>query len=109
MNPLRQRMIEDLRIKNFSPRTIETYVSRVALFAKHFRRSPERLGREEIRAYQLHLIEKKVSWSTFNQTICALRFFSGVTLKSRTVVEQLQFARQEHDHIKRQVKLASER
>ncbi len=94
MNPLRQRMIEDLRIKNFSPRTVETYVSRVALFAKHFGRSPERLGPEEIRAYQLHLIEKKVSWSTFNQTVCALRFFYRVTLKSSVAVEQLQFARQ---------------
>jgi integrase/recombinase XerD len=80
MTPLRQRFVEDLRVRNRSPRTMERYVSLVARFAKHFGRSPEALGPEEVRAYQLHLIERRVSWSYFNQTVCALRFLYGKTL-----------------------------
>jgi hypothetical protein len=68
MTPLRQRFIDDLRLRNYSPRTIETYVLRVAQFAKHFGRSPELLGPKELRRYQEHLVGRQVSWSTFNQT-----------------------------------------
>jgi hypothetical protein len=55
MTPLRRRYIEDLRVRNKSPRTIETYVLRVIQFAKHFKLSPEKLGPKEVRAYQQHL------------------------------------------------------
>jgi len=80
VSPLRQRFIDDLRLRNYSPRTIETYVGRVAHVAKHFGRSPDTLGPDDIRAFQLHLLERKVSWSLFNQTVCALRFLFGTTL-----------------------------
>src|SRR6478672_10321282 len=80
MSPLRQRFVDDLRLRNYSPRTIERYVALVARFAKHFGKSPELLGSEEMRAFQLHLLAKKVSWSLFNQAVCALRFFYGKTL-----------------------------
>jgi integrase/recombinase XerD len=80
MTPLRQRFVDDLRLRNYSPRTIEIYVAHVARFAKHFGRSPDTLGAEEMRAFQLHLLERKVSWSQFNQAVCALRFFYGKTL-----------------------------
>src|SRR5262249_35424314 len=80
MTPLRQRLIDDLRLRNYSPRTIEAYVAGVARLARHFGRSPDQLGPEEIRTFQLHLLERKVSWSQFNQITCALRFFYGVTL-----------------------------
>src|SRR5215831_15194741 len=50
MTPLRQRLVEDLRLRNYSPRTIEIYVAHVARFAKHFGRSPDQLGPEEMRA-----------------------------------------------------------
>ena len=86
MTPLRQRLIDDLRLRNYSPRTIRSYVAGVARFARHFGRSPDLLGPEEIRAFQLHLLERKVSWSQFNQTVCALRFFYAITLGR---VEQL--------------------
>jgi hypothetical protein len=55
VTPLRQRMIEDMRIRNFAESTQDQYVGRVAAFAKHFGRSPEQLGLEEIRAFQVHL------------------------------------------------------
>ena len=65
-----QRMIEDMKLKNLSTRTINAYVSRVSFFARHFRRSPEYLGRDDVRSYLLQLIqEKKVSWSVYNQTL----------------------------------------
>jgi len=80
MTPLRQRFIDDLRLRNYARRTIDTYVSQVAAFAKHFGRSPERLGADDIRAYQLHLLQRRVSWSSFNQAVCALRFLYRTTL-----------------------------
>ena len=80
MTPLRQRFIDDLRLRNYAQRTIDTYVSRVACFAKPFGRSPELLGPQEIRTFQLHLLERRVSWSSFNQAVCALRFLYGTTL-----------------------------
>ena len=80
MTPLRQRYLDDLRLRNYAPRTIDTYVKRVAAFAKHFGRSPELLGPEEVRAFQLHLLERGLSWSSFNQAVCALRFLYGITL-----------------------------
>ena len=80
MTPLRQRFRDDLRLRNYAPRTIDTYVGRVAQFALHFGRSPELLGPEEVRAFQLHLIQRGVSWSSFNQAVCALRFLYRTTL-----------------------------
>jgi integrase/recombinase XerD len=80
MTPLRQRFIDDLRLRNYARRTIDTYVGRVACFAKHFGRSPELLGPKEVRDFQLHLLERRVSWSSFNQAVCALRFLYGTTL-----------------------------
>ena len=80
MTPLRQRLVDDLRVRNYSPRTIKAYVAGVARFARHFGRSPELLGPEEVRAFQVHLVDAKVSWSLFNQTMCALRFLYRTTL-----------------------------
>jgi integrase/recombinase XerD len=81
MTPLRRRMIEDMRLRNLSSRTIETYVDRVAAFARHFGTSPEHLGTEHIRAYLLHLVEEGASWPRFIQTRSALRFLYRTTLK----------------------------
>jgi len=80
MTPLRQRFLDDLRLRNYARRTIEAYVSQVAAFARHFGRSPELLGADDVRAYQLHLLQRRVSWSSFNQAVCALRFLYRTTL-----------------------------
>jgi integrase/recombinase XerD len=90
MTPLRRRMIDDMNLKNLSPRTIEAYISRVGSFARHFGRSPEQLTRDDVRAYLLHLVqEKKVSWSVYNQTLAALRYLYEVTLGRNDVLERI--------------------
>lgn len=95
MTALRQRMIADLRIRNYSPRTIECYTERVSAFARHFGKSPTELGPEHIRAYQTVMVERKrVSWTLLNQTVCALRFLYGTTLQRPGLIEQIPFARQ---------------
>jgi integrase/recombinase XerD len=87
MTPLRRRMIEDMKLKNLAPRTIEIYTGRVVAFARHFGRSPDALGREEVRSFLLHLVqEKHVSWSVYNQTVAALRFLYEVTLDRQGVM-----------------------
>src|SRR5206468_3439455 len=81
MTPLRQRMIEDMGVRNLAEGTQKVYVDRVAQFAKHFGKSPELLGPEDIRSYQVYLVQqKKVSWSVLNLSVCALRFLYRITL-----------------------------
>jgi site-specific recombinase XerD len=65
----------------------------VALFARHFGRSPDLLGPQEVRAYQQHLLARQVSWSMFNQSVCALRFLYNVTLGRADVIRHLPFAK----------------
>lgn len=77
-------MLEDLHIRNYSPSTVECYIREVAEFAKHFGKSPEHLGPEEIRSWQLFLLnEKKVKISSYFQAVCALRFFYCTTLSRK--------------------------
>jgi site-specific recombinase XerD len=74
-------MLDDLRIRNYAASTVECYIRSVAAFAKHFRKSPDQLGPEEIRQYQLFLLnEKKVKLATYIQAVAALRFFYRNTL-----------------------------
>jgi len=95
MTALRQRMIADLRIRNYSPRTIECYTQCVIAFARHFGTSPTELGPEDIRAYQTFLVQTKhASWTAFNQTVCALRFLYRITLQRPGVIEHIPFPRQ---------------
>jgi len=93
MTPLRRRFVEDLSLGNYSPRTIECYVSHVARFAAHFQRSPELLGAEEVRSFQLHLLKQRVSWSVFNQTVCALKALYRRTLKRADVVTAITYGK----------------
>jgi integrase/recombinase XerD len=96
MTPLRQRMLEELQRRNYSPKTIRLYLRHVAEFAKHFHRSPDQLGAEDIRQYQLFLIrEKKLAWSSYNQIVCALRFFYAKTLKRAFLLQEIPFPRME--------------
>ena len=97
MTPLRQKMIDDLRLRGHSPRTIEAYVSAVKGYARFHKRSPDRLGPEAVREYQLHLINSGASWSRFNQVVCALKFLYRVTLKVEWPVEEVPYGRKRRD------------
>jgi len=96
MTPLRKRMLEDLQIRHYSPNTIRAYIRGVAQFAKHFGKSPELLGAEHIREYQLHLIKKTGgSLSSYIQTVCSLRFLYTNTLHRQVAVERIPLPRYE--------------
>jgi len=96
VTPLRQRMLEDLQIRRYSPTTIRIYLRCIAEFAQHFGKPPDRLSAEHIRQYQLFLIkEKKVSRPTFIQVVCALRFFYTHTLNRKVSMERIPFPRRE--------------
>src|SRR5215475_2552674 len=90
MTPLRQRMWEDLQLRNYSAHTMRAYLHCVADFAKHFGTSPAHLGPEQVRIHQLFLIqEKQRAWPTVVQAVCALRFFYRVTLKRPGMIEYI--------------------
>lgn len=94
MSKLRQRMIQDMKIRNYSPSTIKVYVNRVAKFALYFNQSPDKLSIEHIREFQRYLVEdKRCSWSQLNQTVCALRFFYKVCLDSPAMIESIPYAK----------------
>lgn len=81
MTPLRQRMLDDMRVRNLAPGTQQAYIRTVAAFAKHFGKSPDLLGPDEVRTYLLHLLEDRgLSASSLTGVFCALRFFYRVTL-----------------------------
>ena len=82
MTSLRQRMIEDMQVRNLAIGTQDSYVRHVSLFARHFNKSPELLGPEQIRAYQVYLTnEKKLATASITIAVSALRFLYRVTLK----------------------------
>lgn len=94
--PLRERMRSLLRTRNYSQRTEKTYITAVARFARHFRRSPELIGREEIEQYQIWLRdEQRISATALNQTICALKFLYKEVLGRSDQVERIVYARRE--------------
>ena len=90
MTPVRQRMTEDMQVRNLSPHTQTSYVQQVSLFARYFGKSPELLGPEEIRAYQVYLTnEKKLATSSILIAVSALRFLYKVTLHRDWTLEDI--------------------
>lgn len=90
MSPLRKRMIEDMRMRDYSEHTISAYVSAVYRLAAFYRKSPDKLGREQIRAFLLDLVEeKKAAWSYYKQVLAALRYFYRYVLRRGEVVEDI--------------------
>ena len=90
MTPLRQRMTEDMQVRNLSPCTQTSYVQQVSLFAHYFDRSPDELGPEDIRAYQVYLTnEKKLMPGSVLIAVAALRFLYKVSLKKNWTFEEV--------------------
>jgi integrase/recombinase XerD len=91
MSPLRRRMIEDMTIRKFAPKTQHDYLQRVKNFAAYLGRSPDTANFEDLRRYQLHLAGSGAGVPTLNQTISTLRFFFKVTLGRPDIVERTAF------------------
>jgi site-specific recombinase XerD len=87
-------MIDDMTNRNLSPATQRSYIHAVSKFSQYFRRSPDRLGLEDVRAHQVHLASKGLAWASLNQVVCALRFSYGVTLGEATIPERIAYARE---------------
>ena len=96
MTPLRQRFLDELARRNYSPRTVEAYLAGVVRLVRHTRRPPDQVSPDDLRAFQLHLVGRQVSWSLFNQTTCALRFFYAHVLQRPQFVPHIPFGRRVH-------------
>jgi integrase len=93
MTPLRQRFLDDLRLRNYSPRTVEAYLAAVVKLTRHFGTAPDQLSPEQVRQFQLQLVARRVSFSQLNQVTAGLRFFYAVTLGRPDVVHPIAYAR----------------
>ena len=94
LNKYIKRMAEDMQLRNFADATIDAYTYHADKFCQHFGKTADKLGPEQIREYQLFLVnEKKVGWSTFNQAVCGLRFLYQVTLKKPWTIQHIPFGK----------------
>ena len=90
MTALRQRMTEDMQVRNLALNTQTSYVQQVSLFARHFNKSPEELGPEDIRSYQVYLTnERKLAPGSVLIAVAALRFLYKVSLKKDWTFEDV--------------------
>jgi integrase/recombinase XerD len=90
MTSLRQRMTEDMQVRNLALNTQTCYVQQVSLFARHFNKSPEQLGPEDIRSYQVYLTnEKKLAPGSILIAVAAMRFLYKVSLKKDWTFEDV--------------------
>src|ERR1700680_286753 len=82
MTSLRKRMTEDMQVRNLALNTQESYLQQVSQFARYFNKSPELLGPEDIRTYQVYLTnEKKLAPGSILIAVSALRFLYKTSLK----------------------------
>jgi integrase/recombinase XerD len=95
MTALRQRMLEDMQLRNFSPHTQGAYIRAVEQFTRYFRQPPETLSVQHARQFLLYLVqERKVSWSCYNQIRAGLIFFFRITLARNESIDGVPCARQ---------------
>ena len=89
VSPLRQRMIDDMRLRKLGPKTQKQYLRAVEKFAKFFGRSPDLASAEDLRHFQLHMVDEGVSAITINTTITGLRFLFDLTLDRPEVMKKM--------------------
>ena len=101
ITPLRQRMLDDMKLRNMATGTRRSYVRSVAGFSAFHRRSPDELTLEDVRDYQLHLVARGLKASSICPIMSALRFFYGVTLGNREAAAEIPLPRiKDMEHIK---------
>ena len=90
MTPLRQLMIEEMKIRNYSPRTISQYAGHVSRLARYYGKSPDQLNQEQIRRYLVHLMEERgLSVENYRQSLSALPYFYRWVVRQGDVVEDI--------------------
>ncbi len=89
ISPLRERMIDDMTLRKPNPKTQANYVRAVKNFTRFFGRSPDQASAEDLRRFQLHMVEQGVSSTTLNATITGLKFFFGVTLDRPAALKKM--------------------
>jgi len=89
ISPLRQRMIDDMTMRKLTPKTQAGYLRAVLRFTCFFGRSPDLASPEDLRRFQLHLVEQGVSSTTINATLSGLTFFFGVTLDRPSALKRM--------------------
>src|SRR5882757_6657948 len=94
VSPLRRRMIEDMTIRKFAPKTQVSYIRAVRNFTVFLGRSPDQASAEDLRRYQLHLASSGVAVPSQNATVTALRFFFAVTLGRSEITQRMPFVRE---------------
>ena len=90
ISPLRQRMIDDMRMRKLSPKTQSSYIRAVRNFAKYLGRSPDTATVEDLRNYQLHLVDAGTSPMSVNAAITGLKFFFDITLERANLMARMQ-------------------
>ena len=91
MTKLRQRMMEELRLRNSSEETIRCYIDSVERFARYYHKSPDQMNAEQVRSYLLYLLEeRKLSWPAIHVNRAALRFLYVRVLRQRWFDEEIQ-------------------
>ena len=78
-SPLRQRMIDDMRMRKLAPKTQQHYIRAVRRFAEFLKRSPDTASTEDFRRYQLYLVDQGTSPVSLNAAITGLKFFFDIT------------------------------
>ena len=94
LSPLRQRMLEDMRIRDLSVRTQTAYIRAVKRFAVYLGRSPDTATAEDLRLFQLHMVEEGATTGTLNATVAGLRFFFEVTLSQPELLKKITYVSQ---------------
>ena len=94
VHPLRRRMVEDMTIRNFDPRTQQSYLRSVRSCCRYCDRTPTELTFEDVRQYQLHLVQCGLAPASVNGAMVALRFFFRVTLKRPEALDYIPIARE---------------
>ena len=90
VSPLRQRMLEDMRIRRLAPQTQTAYIRAVRRFAAYLHRPPDTATVEDLRNFQLHLVDEDTSPTTLNATITGLKFFCEITLDRAELTARMQ-------------------
>ena len=91
---LTRRMADDMKLRNFSQSTIDAYTYHVGRFAEFLGKSPLEATPEDVRSFQLHMIEvRKIGWSSFNQAVCGLRFLFRTTSPKPWPVAMIPFGK----------------